>query len=196
MVNTSTCFKVLSMDEIAGLSEPTSQKNIGFVYAMEYGGKIKIGCSKRPHFRIPNLLRWANKYGGIETGRVCLSCPHTNYREMESFFHRRFSDLRVCGTELFDMGLDDFMRESEKHKSRFKIGDPKAENGPAKIEKLVEKMLGVDRTPEITREEKDWFANNLEYVLERVKERAALYNKCVELLEELCSEQKEPSTSE
>lgn len=103
----------------------TTDKNLkdtylGVVYALEYGDKLKIGCSKQPYTRVMALRRNAEKYGNAILGRICISIPHTNYKEIESFLHKRFSNFRVEGTELFDVTFNDFVKIFKNEKIDFK----------------------------------------------------------------------------
>lgn len=94
------------------------------------------------------------------------------------------------------MGLDDFMQEAEKYKSYFRFEDLTDNQKFSPLESFAENMLVIDSPKEITEEEKNLFANNLDYILGKVREKVALYNKCIELLEELCNKSGDTSSTE
>lgn len=81
----------------------------GIVYAIEYGNKIKIGHSINPKRRLQNLKHQAEKYSGVKSNNYALSCVMTNYTDVECYLHRYFSDVRVRGTELFNISLEKFL---------------------------------------------------------------------------------------
>lgn len=117
-------FSMVNMEEVAEIERSKSSPFNGFVYAMEYGEKVKIGCSKRPYSRISELSSWAKRYGEIDIGKICLSCEHKNYKEVEAFFHGVFSEKRVLRTELFDIDLHSFMLKAEKYGDLLIKNDP------------------------------------------------------------------------
>ena len=88
------------------------------------------------------------------------------------------------------------MQESEKYKSYFRFEDLADNQKFSPLENFAENMLVIDSPKEITEEEKNLFANNLDYILGKVREKVALYNKCIELLEELCDKSGETSSTE
>lgn len=85
----------------------------GRFYALEFGGYVKIGSSKKVRGRMKSLLGTA-KYGEKDVGSVVISSPHTNYKENEKQLHTFFKQKRVEGTELFDISLKDFACAAKK----------------------------------------------------------------------------------
>lgn len=80
----------------------------GWVYALEYGGCVKIGCTTNLVTRI-GALRSQARYGGMSIGRLLLSNPCANYNALETECHHQFSDSRVDKTELFRLTIEDVM---------------------------------------------------------------------------------------
>ena len=80
----------------------------GYVYALEWENKVKIGCTRNIATRIQQLRKIA-EYGGVEVGRVVISPLHSNYTENEKALHNTFKNMRVGKTELFQVGLSDVM---------------------------------------------------------------------------------------
>jgi hypothetical protein len=119
-MNELIIFNNPKFGEIRTVESGLKDTYLGVVYAVEYGDKLKIGYSTKPYTRIMVLKRNAEKYGNMALGRVCISSPHTNYREIESFLHGRFADLRIEGTELFNIKFDDFVKIFRFEKINFK----------------------------------------------------------------------------
>ena len=119
-MNELMIFQNPEFGEIRTIESSLKDTYLGVVYAIEYGDKLKIGYSTKPYTRIMVLKRNAEKYGNMVLGRVCISSPHTNYREIESFLHGRFADSRNEGTELFDVKFDDFVKIFRSEKINFK----------------------------------------------------------------------------
>lgn len=87
---------------------------MGCVYAVEYGNSIKIGCTKDPIKRIKTVISQGKNYSSVTCSRVAVSLPHTNYKENETIIHKHFSDKRVTGGELFNLSIDEFIRQCPK----------------------------------------------------------------------------------
>lgn len=79
----------------------------GCIYAVEYGGLVKVGMTTNPLSRVKSLASLARNYGPGHVGAVILSHPHTNFRENEKRLHQLFADRRVKG-ELFQISLAEF----------------------------------------------------------------------------------------
>ena len=73
----------------------------GYVYAIEFGDKIKIGKSGDFKTRIKQLGQTA-KYAGVKIGNYIKSPKCYNYSYMETYIHEIFKNYRIDGTELFD----------------------------------------------------------------------------------------------
>lgn len=81
---------------------------VGYVYALEVGGRVKIGMTRSPLARLPKLASSIASLEGGTVGRVLLSQPHTNYAENERAVHEAFADRRLFG-EFFNMTLDELI---------------------------------------------------------------------------------------
>lgn len=80
----------------------------GCVYAVEYGGLLKIGFTTNPKSRFTSLGSLARNYGPGYVGRAVLSRPHTNYLANEKSLHTLFSGQRQKG-ELFSISVEQFL---------------------------------------------------------------------------------------
>ncbi|MCW6653642.1 phage antirepressor KilAC domain-containing protein [Aerococcaceae bacterium NML210727] len=108
---------------------PDKKDYFGYIYVLEYGNSLKIGSTNNPYARIARLKSNAEKYGKQLIGRVALSTPHTNFRDVEKRLHQIFADFRKEGTELFNLDLEDVL-------SNDKVFDIKLEDNS---EKLIER---------------------------------------------------------
>ena len=99
------------LTDASNLNEfPLSEaKNQGFVYALEFGEKIKIGRTKNLAKRMKTLQLNANNCSVVSPGRVAFSPSHSNYTKNEAILHSFFKDKRRGKSELFDLCLDDFI---------------------------------------------------------------------------------------
>lgn len=95
--------------EIKQIEKNKYYEYAGFVYAIEYGDLIKIGCTRKPYQRLRALVKTA-EYGCFAIGRVVLTIEHTNYYNNEKIVHNFFSKYRVSQTELFDIKLEDLIK--------------------------------------------------------------------------------------
>lgn len=102
-------LKIFEKEELTKLKEVCKQtpEDRGYFYLLEYGNRIKIGCSKNPYKRYCTLKREAEAYGNSKLGRIAISSPHTNYSQNEVLLHKVFSEKRVTGTELFNLNFED-----------------------------------------------------------------------------------------
>ena len=100
------------LTDASNLSElPLSEaKNQGFVYALEFGEKIKIGRTKNLAKRMKTLQLNANNCSVISPGKVAFSPSHSNYTKNEAILHSFFKDKRRGKSELFDLCLDEFIQ--------------------------------------------------------------------------------------
>ena len=80
---------------------------LGYVYFVEYGKHVKIGCTKNPIKRLGSLYSNAKSYHDIELGRIYITPKHTNYRENESILHSYFINKRKENSELFSITIED-----------------------------------------------------------------------------------------
>ena len=98
-------MEISEIKEIYELKKIKKNNYLGYIYVIEYGKYIKIGCSKKIFNRIKTLKRNAEKYGEVEIGRIAISNSHTNYFENEKKIHKLFEKYRKDGTELFDLNF-------------------------------------------------------------------------------------------
>ena len=81
----------------------------GYVYAIEYGHGVKIGCTTKLKSRIKSIKRDAKNYSDLHAGAFAYSQPHTNYRENEKLLHKFFEADRVKRSERFSFSLCSFL---------------------------------------------------------------------------------------
>lgn len=107
--------EVKIFDSIWTANLPRSEQNpwLGRVYAVEFGGQLKIGSSKKLYQRVMALKRTA-AYAGEQLGRICFTNSCTNYRECEKLMHSIFSKHCVKGTELFGIPITSFAAAAEQ----------------------------------------------------------------------------------
>lgn len=115
---------------------------LGFVYAVEYGGMIKIGCTRNPRSRLVSLKGNAEKYGGIPLGRVCLIGPIYRHYIAERVAHEMFSESRKSGTELFDVPLDLFVKRATSLDIVFEYNKAEHDQQSESFVENIKKLLG------------------------------------------------------
>ncbi|MCM1235402.1 MAG: GIY-YIG nuclease family protein [Ruminococcus flavefaciens] len=76
---------------------------LGYVYALECGEFVKIGCTKRPYQRLRYLINSIENYGRMDIKRFALTKAHSNYYRNERRMHEYFKMYRVDETELFEL---------------------------------------------------------------------------------------------
>lgn len=102
-------YDCTQLGKIKELEKGKSSPYVGFVYIFEWNNKIKIGSTAHPHKRIIDL-RGVKKYGNVnQSGHVAISKECTNYAENERKLHKLFSEVRITGTELFDISFEDIV---------------------------------------------------------------------------------------
>lgn len=94
-------FDNTQYNEIKQIEDSRSNEYMGFIYVMEWGDNIKIGCTKSPYQRLKALKRQAEKYGNTSIDRVAITIEHTNYKENERIIHKQFEKHQIGNTELF-----------------------------------------------------------------------------------------------
>lgn len=87
-------------------SKEASTIRWGYVYALEFGDKVKIGCTIDASNRFKQLKLSAN-YSEVSIGRFAVSPLHSNYKKNERELHEIFKDTRIASTELFKISFDD-----------------------------------------------------------------------------------------
>ena len=115
----------------------------GFVYLIEWGEFVKIGCTKNPVQRFKALARYV-EYGDVKTGKLALSVPIEDYFFYENHLHNYFSSYRQQGTELFDISLEDAVEYLEYSISEIKR--EKKENKNEFLKVPVYALLDKDLT--------------------------------------------------
>lgn len=99
-------FVKVSIDELKEI-ERNRDGETGFVYLLQYGNRIKIGCTKRPYSRIMNWINIANNYSDVGIGEIYISIPHYNYLRSEKAIHKFFDGKRIPKTELFKISMEE-----------------------------------------------------------------------------------------
>lgn len=85
----------------------------GWLYALEYGDLVKIGCTSSLSKRMRFLIHQGMDYADLPIGRLVISIPCVNYKDLESLLHRKFDSNRKQGTELFSISFDDVVKAME-----------------------------------------------------------------------------------
>lgn len=99
-------FAKVSLDELKEI-ERNRDGETGFVYLLQYGNGIKIGCTKRPYSRIMNWINMANNYSDVGAGDIYISIPHYKYSKSEKAIHKFFKEKRIPKTELFKISMEE-----------------------------------------------------------------------------------------
>lgn len=82
----------------------------GWVYALEYGDMVKIGCSSKPSKRYAHLVHNGEDYAGLKMEKLAISNACVNFRQLEATLHNKFARFRKEGTELFNVPFDDIIK--------------------------------------------------------------------------------------
>ena len=94
------------IERIMNLEKNKSDEYQGFVYIIDYGDCVKIGCTKKPYRRLLELEKMIERYGNRKSLRFYVSDEHTNYYKNETMLHEFFSAKRINGTELFNISFE------------------------------------------------------------------------------------------
>lgn len=78
----------------------------GFVYAIEFGQFVKIGCSTSPYNRFITLRGELRRKMNLSPGRMAITPPCSNYKTLECEAHTHFAPERISGSELFEVDFD------------------------------------------------------------------------------------------
>lgn len=78
----------------------------GFVYAIEFGQFVKIGCSTSPYNRFMTLRGEFRRKMNLSPGRMAITPPCFNYKTLECEAHTHFASERISGSELFEVAFD------------------------------------------------------------------------------------------
>lgn len=89
----------------------SSSFRLGALYAVEYGERLKIGCTRNLKQRTKTLQAQAKGYSECTFGAVAYTAYHIDYRQNERLLHEMFAHFRRGGTELFDLSLNSFLAD-------------------------------------------------------------------------------------
>lgn len=186
MANEIQIFSNPQFGEIEAVEQKFADiKSKGWVYALEYGDKVKIGCSSNPSHRYAHLIHNGADYAGLKMGRFALSKACVNFRRMESDLHKRFAQYRKEGTELFSLPFDRIVSTFSKldYDFNFRKADETVretqENG---YERLVG-MFGGEVMPNskvITADDVDCL---LKFMLNLIEEQRSLIKNQLKLID-------------
>lgn len=99
-------MKLYTYNKLKGIKQI---KKSGFVYCIDYhNGNVKIGCTNNPRKRYKTLSNNAGNYGNYPLGKIWLSERCSNYRQIEKYLHKIFSEHRIPNTELFKINFNEF----------------------------------------------------------------------------------------
>lgn len=79
----------------------------GFVYAIEFGQFVKIGCSTSPHNRFLTLNGEYRRSMGLAPERMVITPPCSNYKVLECDAHTEFAPKRVKESEMFEVCFEE-----------------------------------------------------------------------------------------
>jgi len=88
------------------LDDPRRGFAKGYIYALEIGGLVKIGSTQNPGDRFLALKNKAKRETNSNVGRMILSPPCRNFRQLEYEAHKNFYKYRNGNTELFTIDFD------------------------------------------------------------------------------------------
>lgn len=103
MINSLRIFEHPTSKCIREAIESYAIKGYGYVYALEVGDYVKIGCTTKPDKRFIQIKQGATGYGGVDVGRLAVSAAVNDYSLWEKRLHEKFRRLRKPGTELFSI---------------------------------------------------------------------------------------------
>ena len=129
-MNEIKIFENSEFGKVRTVEDETKNEYYGFVYALEFGNFVKIGCTRKPFERLNSLRRTIVNYAQKDMGRFALSCAHTNYCQNEKILHNIFQKYRVVSTELFMVDFDKAVEEMNNSivlKDESKIMEEKSE---------------------------------------------------------------------
>ena len=114
----------------------------GRIYAIELGGYVKIGSTRKPRDRFYEYRSFRKRFG-VPIGKIAISQFVINYRELEKMLHERLSEFRttdaVLGNEIFQIDIETAAREIVKVSDCAKF--EKTEDDEKNFEALI-KLLG------------------------------------------------------
>lgn len=84
--------------------------DFGYVYILEAGENVKIGCTCRLKDRYSALTSWLERYAGISCGRFAISERHRSFRHTEHVVHKFMELYRLSNSEMFKVTFDDALK--------------------------------------------------------------------------------------
>ena len=140
------------------------QTFMGYVYAVEFGDHVKIGCTQCPVSRIRTLVAIAKNYCFTDVRRIAFTLPHTNFLKNEKYLHSVFANKRIENGELFDNDFEsaidalldlELKNDSNMLEERIEIAK----------RSLASVIFGVEETEELKEEQV-----NMDTILESLTE--------------------------
>lgn len=96
------------------MAEKAAKDYDGFVYIVDVGDSIKIGCTSSPCKRFKQLSTMFNNYAGKSIRRIAVTVPHLNYRSNEKLMHMVFDCMKIANGELFNVPFEDAVFQLKK----------------------------------------------------------------------------------
>ncbi len=116
---------------------------LGVVYAVEYGGNLKIASTKHPYSAIKALIRQIKTSGGDvnDFGKIYVSISHTNYRENESLLQKAFSESCVGLGKLYSITMQEFVAHIQNCNIEYRDETKEIEERSQECADFFKKML-------------------------------------------------------
>jgi len=135
--------------EYSGFESIPSKENeyVGFVYAVEFGDKVKFGHARNPRQRIKSLDAIC-RYAGCKIGRIAVSGPHLNFKENERILLATTNN-RFGTTELYSISFDEATRKMKELNYEILTEEQyatKEEEGKKWVKSLGEALFPLDRS--------------------------------------------------
>lgn len=123
---------------------------LGVVYAVEFGDKVKVGCTTNIKRRMSHLRTTARGYALTDIGRIAFTDYCRNWYQCEKEAHTRLAKFRMGSTELFDVDFDsacDVLRSLDVMTMTMEEIDAAVEESERSLEEFKERMdnaFGID----------------------------------------------------
>lgn len=171
-------WNIYSFKEYIKIKEekPFTNMETGYLYIIEYKNDVKIGKTRRPYNRIKDLSKQCEFYSKGKTGRVAISCSHSNFDYNEKKLHEYFEKYRISNGELFKMKFEYAMEEIKNANLYFSNIVPQDSN--ENLYKMVNMLHGYT---EVSQSEREYFFEKqskygfLESLAEFSKEKGIFY---------------------
>ena len=134
------------IDDLKVIESKLKGTHFGLFYALEYGDFIKIGCTKLPYTRYRSLKRTAEVYGNCQLGSIYISQPHTNYSENESKLHLFFEKRQMNDSELFSIGIQEFVSSLDAANLAFEDNSREIEDEGRAFLNVVRESISASNT--------------------------------------------------